>query len=107
MKTVNIHGSIRCNVHDTFRIYTKFKYGFGVENCCKFILPLQQRSAFAKFRCGVARFRTEAGRYENVEVNERRCPLCHTSIANEMHVILYCIIKDDVNNVNRKSLCTI
>lgn len=106
-KTVNRHESIRGNGHNKLRIYKKFKYEFGIENYCKIILPLQHRSAFAKFRSGVAPIRIETGRYENINVNERLCPLCHTSIEDEMHVILYCNIYDDIRITLIERACAI
>ena len=48
------------------------------------------RSAFAKFRCGVAPLRIETGRYENKNVNERVCFICHEQIEDEKHVLLNC-----------------
>jgi hypothetical protein len=48
-------------------------------------------SAFAKFRCGVAPLRIETGRYENKNVNERVCFICHEQIEDEKHVLLNCI----------------
>ena len=49
------------------------------------------RSSFAKFRCGVAPIRLETGRYENLPVNARVCPLCTDAIIeDEIHVVLNC-----------------
>ncbi len=53
------------------RTYRLFKDSYGVEAYCKLILPLHHRSAFARFRCGVAPLRIETGRYENIVENER------------------------------------
>ena len=47
------------------RTYCLFKSIYETEAYCKTILPLRHRSAFAKFRCGVAPLRIETGRYEN------------------------------------------
>ena len=46
-------------------------------------LPLKHRSAFAKFRCGVAPIRIETGRYEGLDFNSRTCPLCRNAIEDE------------------------
>ena len=48
------------------RTYNLFKLDFLTEAYCKMTLPYHFRSAFAKFRCGVAPLRVETGRYENV-----------------------------------------
>jgi hypothetical protein len=42
----------------------------------------------AKFRCGVAPIRTETGRYENLNVNDRACFNCLNCIEGEEHVLL-------------------
>ena len=39
------------------RLYKTFKQNYVAENYCKFILPVSHRSAFSKFRCGVAPIR--------------------------------------------------
>ena len=61
-----------------------------MEQYCKTIMPVSHRSAFAKFRCGVAPLRLETGRYEVLPVYERVCPLCRTQVENEIHVIIKC-----------------
>ena len=49
-------------------------------------MPYSNRSALAKFRCGVAPIRLETGRYERLDVNDRICPICNIGIEDEMHV---------------------
>ena len=46
------------------RTYALFKSSFCTESYLKQNLPLRHRSAFAKFRCGVAPSKIETGRYE-------------------------------------------
>jgi hypothetical protein len=52
------------------------------------------RSAFAKFRAGVAPLRIETGKYERLEVNERLCFNCSklgiNVVEDEKHVLLQC-----------------
>ncbi len=49
------------------------------------------RSAFEKFRCGVAPIRIETGRYEGMEGKDRICLLCdHNIIESECHIIMSC-----------------
>ena len=50
----------------------------------------KHRSAFAKFRCGVAPLKIETGRYTNLHLEERVCFNCHTEIEDEMHVLINC-----------------
>ena len=54
----------------------------------------KHRSAYAKFRAGVAPLRIETGRYERLEVNERLCFNCSklgiNVVEDEKHVLLQC-----------------
>lgn len=85
------------------RTYRLFKDSYNTENYCKIPLPFSHRSAFAKFRCGVAPLRIETGRYENVSVNERVCSVCTNEVEDEAHVILRCPLynnfRDELFNV--------
>ncbi len=72
------------------RTYRLFKHTYEVEAYCKLILPLQHRSAFARFRCGVAPLRIETGRYENISENERFSPFCFNQVESELHAVLKC-----------------
>lgn len=80
------------------RTYQLFKTEYKVEEYCKIVLPLKHRSAFSKFRCGVAPLRIETGRYENLNINERLCPFCD-AVEDEKHVILKCNVYTDLRNI--------
>ena len=54
----------------------------------KVLMPIAWRSAFAKFRAGVAPLRLETGRYENLAVNQRTCFNCRNMVESEHHVLL-------------------
>lgn len=56
------------------------------------------RTAFAKFRCGVAPIRLETGRDEGLPVDERVCPFCQIDVEDEMHVLLNCDIYDSIRS---------
>ena len=58
-------------------------------------MPPSHRSAFSKFRCGVAPLRIETGRYEGLSLQQRICPFCGT-FEDESHVILDCHMYDDL-----------
>jgi hypothetical protein len=61
---------------DSLKVHVKlFKNSFETEIYCKIALPFSHRSAFAKFRCGVAPLRIETGRFENLRIEERICTL--------------------------------
>ena len=72
------------------RTYRIFKQEYEVEKYCRLILPPSHRSAFCKFRCGVAPIRIETGRYEHIPEGERYCPFCNTVVEDEIHVMLDC-----------------
>ena len=92
---LNTDSSRRGNGGNKLRTYKLFKTEFKVEEYCKILLPLKHRSAFAKFRCGVASIKIETGRYESLAVEERICPFCR-NIEDEMHVILDCSVYNDL-----------
>ena len=70
------------HVHNSYRM-------LGQEECTV-VLSKKHRSAFAKFRCGVAPLRILViGRYKNLEVGDRTCPFCG-KVEDEKHVILEC-----------------
>ena len=62
-------------------------------------MPFCERSAFAKFRCGVAPIRLETGRYENLPLEERCCFNCFNTVEDEYHVILHCPVYNDLRQV--------
>ena len=72
------------------RTYRKFKNDLTTSHYLKINMPRAYRSAYAKFRCGVAPIRLETGRYERLEVNNRLCPLCEEDVEDEYHVLLKC-----------------
>ena len=79
------------------RTYCTLKTQYCVESYCLKILPPLHRSAFCKFRCGVAPIRIETGRYENLELKDRKCPFCNV-VETETHVILNCTLYSDIRN---------
>ena len=78
------------------RTYKLFKQSYETEHYCNLILPRNHRSAFSRFRCGVAPIRLEKGRYERLPEAESVCPFCNSEIENEIHVMLNCPLYDDI-----------
>jgi len=70
------------------RTYCQFKHSYSVENYCSIVLPPSHRSAFSKFRCGVAPIRIETGRFEGLPEERRLCPFCNV-IEDESHVTTF------------------
>ena len=56
------------------RLYKLLKTAYEAESYCKLVLPPKHRSAFCKFRLGVAPIRIETGRYEGLPEVSRTCP---------------------------------
>jgi hypothetical protein len=83
-------------VGNKLRTYKLFKEVFETEMYLSKNIPSRYRSAFAKFRCGVAPLRIETGRDENKNVNERVCFICHDQIEDEKHVLLDCPLYADL-----------
>ena len=95
-ESVNRTTGIRGNGRNKLRTYSIFKTDYETENYCKLILPMKHRSAFAKFRCGVAPLKLETGRYEGIIEIDRLCPICNNDIEDECHVVLKCTAYQDI-----------
>lgn len=78
------------------RTYRLFKTEYKTEPYLNCVMSKAHRSAYAKFRCGVAPIRLETGRYERLEERERTCFHCKTVIENEEHVLLDCPLYNDL-----------
>ena len=76
-------------------VYKVMKTNFVTERYCEMMLPQRHRSAFSKFRCGVAPIRIETGRYEGLAENLRICPFCNL-VENEIHVLIHCHLYEDL-----------
>ena len=72
--SLNRTNAIRGNGRNKLRTYRLFKSEYEVESYCTIVLPICHRSAFAKFRCGVAPIKVETGRYEGILESDRLCP---------------------------------
>ena len=77
------------------RVYKLMKTNFVTERYCEMMLPQSHRSAFSKFRCGVAPIRIETGRYEALAENLRIFPFCNL-VENEIHVLIHCHLYEDL-----------
>ena len=54
------------------------------------------RTAFAKFRAGVAPLRIETGRYEGLHLSQRVCPFCSAYVEDEYHVMFQCDLYNEL-----------
>ena len=80
------------------RTYASFKTSLGTEAYVINTLSRSERSALAKFRCGVAPLRVETGRFEGIPEKDRLCPLCQSGIENELHVLTTCEAYSDLQD---------
>lgn len=78
------------NTRNKLRTYQLFKEEFKTEKYLYISMSAKHRSALAKFRCGVAPLRLETGRYENLAVRDRICPICKHCFETEVHVLTQC-----------------
>ena len=82
------------------RTYRTFKNHHKTGHYLTHLIPRRHRSAFSKFRCGVAPLRLDMGRYENLQVHERICLFCSDrQIEYEAHVLLHCPLYGDLRQV--------
>ena len=81
------------------RTYKTFKHDFITKPYVCIITQKKYRSAYAKFRCGVAPIRIETGRYgaNRVPPEARLCMQC-SRIEDKFHVIMQCPLYDDVRS---------
>jgi len=79
------------------RTYKQFKTEYETEAYVTLhTLTRGQRSALAKFRCGVAPLRIETGRFEGLARADRRCFSCTDRIESERHALLSCKMYDHI-----------
>lgn len=88
------HNSLFVNNQSKLRTYRLFKNEYGVEKYLSVNMPGRYRSAFAKFRCGVAPIKIETGRYQGLDIENRVCSnnqcILHNCIEDEYHVLMKC-----------------
>lgn len=97
---VHRQNAVRGEGKNKLRTYRMYKKEYKTEHYVKTIMSRGQRSALAKFRCGVAPIRIETGRYEHTRLpaNLRICQICNNGIEDEKHVILDCPLNTDLRN---------
>ena len=71
-------------------MYREFKSLLAPEKYLTCILDSKLRKMLIKFRCGLLRLRLNEGRWLNVDISERICPLCKLGIESEYHFLFVC-----------------
>ena len=81
------------------RTYRTFKKTYITEPYAHIITLNKIRSAYAKFRCGVAPINIELCRYglARIPVEERVCIHCN-EVEDKSHVLMHCPLYDDIRN---------
>ena len=98
------------NERSKLRTYRLFKQEFCTEKylCCN--MPGKYKSAYAKFRCGVAPLKIETGRYEALLVENRLCfnDTCigNNMIESEKHVLIECPVYADLRRQLYNHACS-
>ena len=80
-------------------LYSKFKKDVSTEFYVQCIMDKGERSALAKFRCGVAPLQVEVGRYLGIKKDMRICALCNLNeLEDEGHALLRCSLHTDLRD---------
>ena len=87
------------------KTYTTFKHECMTEPYVCIVAQKKYRSAYVKFRCGVAPIKIETGRYgvNRIPPEARLCMQC-SRIEDEFYVIMQCPLYDDVRSSCLKSI---
>ena len=73
------------------KLYLSIKKDFGLENHVKLNLSRNERSVLSQLRCSILPIQIEIGRFNNLKIEERLCPICNTgSIETEYHFLFEC-----------------
>ena len=103
------YNDLMLNDHSKLRTYRLFKNENGKENYLLKNISGKYKSAYAKFRCGVALSKIETGRYEGILTENRLCfnNICHIDncIEDEKHVLLYCPVNEDLRQYLFNHVC--
>ena len=93
--------AVRVETHggNKLRTYRTFKNTYSTEPYVRIIAQKKFRSAYAKFRCGVAPINIELCRYglARIPVEGRVCSHCN-EVEDESHVLMYCPLYDDIRD---------
>ena len=79
-----------------YSTYRKFKSLLEPEKYLSCIVDKRFRKILIKFRCGLLRLKHNEGRWQNINVNERICPLCNLDIEDEYHFLFICTVYEEL-----------
>ena len=58
-----------------------------------------KRSVLAQFRSGILPLQIEVGRYRNIQLCDRICPMCNLAVEDEIHFLCQCPKYSDVRAI--------
>ena len=88
-----------CENGKKLRTYKLFKHSFSTEKYITCNMAKSYRSAYAKFRCGVAPSGLKQEDMKICNINERKCFYCMDDIEDEVHVITKCPLYSESREV--------
>ena len=81
------------------RTYVEFKSLLCPEQYLLDVTIPSHRRALSRLRCSNHSLLIESGRFNNIDVHDRICPLCDTNeIEDEYHFVLICPFFNDLRN---------
>ena len=83
---------INCAGKPKLRTYISFKTDYKTELYAKLSFSRSKRSIMAQLRSGTLPLMMEVGRFRNLKIFERQCPLCNNGVEDETHFLFYCNI---------------
>ena len=75
---------------DKLRYYNLYKNERCTEDYVTLNISKYHRSLFAQFRFGILPLQIEIGRYRNIELGDRICPVCQNGVEDEIHFLCQC-----------------
>ena len=79
------------NKKSKLKLYLSIKKEFGLEKHIELNLSRNERSILSQLRCSILPIQIELGRFNNLKVEERICPICNSgSVEMECHFLCEC-----------------
>ena len=81
------------------RTYRELKKDFSLESYLQVIKNPDHRSALCKLRISAHILHIETGRYKNINVKDRECPICQNKqVEDEIHFLFHCNGYNDIRH---------
>ena len=84
------------NTSDRFSLYRQFKTLTGVQPYLMLNLNRHIRYTLTRFRSGVSDTKVHRSSFKVYNVDDLKCPLCVSTVDNEVHFVLCCPAFDDL-----------